>query len=98
MIFVVNITLYLNANYWLLLVINFLSYWFLLVIILVITGYDWFCHRRSQEANERYTTKFITALFEEEAKGVFITRESVLGHLQQVCYVAVVVPSLCYCC
>jgi len=38
---------------------------------------------RSQEANDRYTTKFITALFEEEAKGVFITRESVLGHLQQ---------------
>ena len=39
---------------------------------------------RSQEANERYTVKFITALFEEEAKGVFITRENVLGHLQQV--------------
>eukprot|EP00112_Aurelia_sp_Birch-Aquarium-sp1_P005498 Seg1624.4 transcript_id=Seg1624.4/GoldUCD/mRNA.D3Y31 product="ATP-dependent 6-phosphofructokinase liver type" protein_id=Seg1624.4/GoldUCD/D3Y31 len=38
---------------------------------------------RAQEANERYTTKFITALYEEEAKGVFITRESVLGHLQQ---------------
>eukprot|EP00795_Rhopilema_esculentum_P008053 gene8053-13967_t len=38
---------------------------------------------RAQEANERYTTKFITSLYEEEAKGVFITRESVLGHLQQ---------------
>ncbi len=39
---------------------------------------------RAQEANERYTCKFITSLYEEEAKGVFITRESVLGHLQQV--------------
>eukprot|EP00794_Sanderia_malayensis_P011777 gene11777-12996_t len=38
---------------------------------------------RAQEANDRYTCKFITALYEEEAKGVFITRESVLGHLQQ---------------
>ena len=43
-----------------------------------------FLFNRGQEANERYTTKFITALYEEEAKGVFITRESVLGHLQQV--------------
>ena len=48
-----------------------------------------FLFYRAQEANERYTTKFITALYEEEAKGVFITRESVLGHLQQV-------TSVCY--
>ena len=45
-----------------------------------------FLCNRAQEANERYTTKFITSLYEEEAKGVFITRESVLGHLQQVSF------------
>ena len=38
---------------------------------------------RNEKCNENFTTKFITELMSEEGKGVFISRESVLGHLQQ---------------
>jgi 6-phosphofructokinase 1 len=38
---------------------------------------------RSEYANERYTTDFIAAIFEEEGGNLFDVRVSVLGHLQQ---------------
>ncbi|HSK08334.1 MAG TPA: 6-phosphofructokinase, partial [Vicinamibacterales bacterium] len=38
---------------------------------------------RNEEANETYDTAFITALFEEESRGAFAVRQSILGHLQQ---------------
>ena len=38
---------------------------------------------RNEKCNENFTTKFITELMSEEGKGVFICRDSVLGHLQQ---------------
>ena len=38
---------------------------------------------RSENANSRYTTDFIRAIFEEEGGDLFDVRVSVLGHLQQ---------------
>ncbi len=38
---------------------------------------------RSEFANEVYTTPFICSLFEEEGKGVFDVRQTILGHMQQ---------------
>jgi 6-phosphofructokinase 1 len=38
---------------------------------------------RSEYANERYTTDFIAAIFEEEGGNLFDVRVTVLGHLQQ---------------
>ena len=38
---------------------------------------------RNENANPHYTTEFITNLFSEEGKGVFTTRQNVLGHMQQ---------------
>ena len=38
---------------------------------------------RNEKCNENLTTRFITELVSEEGKGVFICRESILGHLQQ---------------
>jgi 6-phosphofructokinase 1 len=38
---------------------------------------------RSENANARYTTDFISAIFEEEGGNLFDVRVSVLGHLQQ---------------
>ena len=38
---------------------------------------------RNENANNHYTTEFITNLFSEEGKGVFTTRQNVLGHMQQ---------------
>jgi 6-phosphofructokinase 1 len=38
---------------------------------------------RSERANERYTTDFLAAIFEEEGGDLFDVRVSVLGHLQQ---------------
>ena len=39
---------------------------------------------RNEMANEHYTTDFITALLQEEGKGIFSARSNVLGHMQQV--------------
>jgi 6-phosphofructokinase 1 len=38
---------------------------------------------RSEMANERYTTDYLAAIFEEEGGNLFDVRVSVLGHLQQ---------------
>lgn len=38
---------------------------------------------RNENANENYTTDFITKLFTEEGKGIFSCRANVLGHMQQ---------------
>eukprot|EP00111_Clytia_hemisphaerica_P003406 TCONS_00009726-protein len=38
---------------------------------------------RAENCNENYTTDFITRLYAEEGKGVFTTRQNVLGHVQQ---------------
>jgi 6-phosphofructokinase 1 len=38
---------------------------------------------RSEYANERYTTDFLAAVFEEEGGDLFDVRVSVLGHMQQ---------------
>ena len=38
---------------------------------------------RNEKCNVNFTTKFITELLSEEGRGVFISRDSVLGHLQQ---------------
>ena len=38
---------------------------------------------RNEKCNDNFTTKFITELLSEEGKGVFISRENILGHLQQ---------------
>ena len=38
---------------------------------------------RSENANEIYTTSFISALYEEEGGDLFDVREAILGHLQQ---------------
>ena len=38
---------------------------------------------RNENANQLYTTPFMVALFEEEGRGLFDVRESVLGHIQQ---------------
>ena len=38
---------------------------------------------RNERANQLYTTKFISDLFEEEGRGLFEVRWTVLGHLQQ---------------
>lgn len=38
---------------------------------------------RNEFANPLYTTAFMSALFEEEGKGLFDVREAILGHLQQ---------------
>ncbi len=38
---------------------------------------------RNEKANEHYTTDFITALYSEEGKKIFSTRQNVLGHMQQ---------------
>lgn len=39
---------------------------------------------RNEFANENYSVEFIRSIFDEESKGLFSTRVSVLGHLQQV--------------
>lgn len=41
---------------------------------------------RNENASSNYTTEFIHALYNEEAKGRFSTRVNVLGHMQQVSY------------
>jgi 6-phosphofructokinase 1 len=38
---------------------------------------------RNEKCNENFTTTFITELLSEQGKGVFICRDSILGHLQQ---------------
>ena len=38
---------------------------------------------RNEKCSDNFTTKFITELLSEEGKGVFISRENILGHLQQ---------------
>ncbi len=38
---------------------------------------------RNEDANQIYTTTFMSALFEEEGKDLFDVRQSILGHLQQ---------------
>ena len=38
---------------------------------------------RNENANAVYNTAFMCALFEEEGKGLFDVRQSILGHLQQ---------------
>lgn len=38
---------------------------------------------RNEQANAVYTTGFMSALFEEEGRGLFEVRQAVLGHLQQ---------------
>jgi 6-phosphofructokinase 1 len=38
---------------------------------------------RNERANPQYTTDFMCALFEEEGRGLFDVRRSVLGHFQQ---------------
>jgi 6-phosphofructokinase 1 len=38
---------------------------------------------RNERANEQYTTDFMRRLFEEEGKGLFDVRQSILGHIQQ---------------
>jgi 6-phosphofructokinase 1 len=38
---------------------------------------------RNENANPVYNTAFMCALFEEEGKGLFDVRQSILGHLQQ---------------
>ncbi len=38
---------------------------------------------RNEQANAVYTTGFMTALLEEEGRGLFEVRQAVLGHLQQ---------------
>ena len=38
---------------------------------------------RNEKCNENFSTKFITDLLAEQGKGVFITRDNILGHLQQ---------------
>jgi 6-phosphofructokinase 1 len=38
---------------------------------------------RSENANDIYTTGFMSALFEEEGGGLFDVRQTILGHLQQ---------------
>ena len=38
---------------------------------------------RNEFANNIYTTAFLSALYEEEGKGVFDVRQAILGHLQQ---------------
>lgn len=38
---------------------------------------------RSEGANDTYTTEFMCKLLEEEGRGLFTARQSILGHLQQ---------------
>ncbi len=38
---------------------------------------------RNENANQLYTTNFMTALFEEESKDLFDVRNAILGHMQQ---------------
>lgn len=38
---------------------------------------------RNENANAIYTTPVISALFEEEGRGLFVVRQAILGHLQQ---------------
>merc|ERR1712241_1152629 len=38
---------------------------------------------RNEKANDNYTTDFVTRLYQEEGKGIFTTRQNVLGHMQQ---------------
>ena len=38
---------------------------------------------RNEEASKRYTTDFICRLLEEESRGLFEVRSSILGHLQR---------------
>jgi 6-phosphofructokinase 1 len=38
---------------------------------------------RNEKANPLYTTSFMSALFEEESRGLFDVREAILGHMQQ---------------
>ncbi len=38
---------------------------------------------RNENANAVYTTPVISALFEEEGRGLFVVRQAILGHLQQ---------------
>ena len=38
---------------------------------------------RNESCSENFTTQFITSLFAEEGKGLYITRSNILGHLQQ---------------
>ena len=38
---------------------------------------------RNELCNENYTTQFITQMLAEEGKGIFVTRDNILGHLQQ---------------
>lgn len=51
----------------------------------------WGSMRRSNAANENYTTDFIYALYNEEGKGLFSCRHNILGHVQQV-------VNCCLCC
>ena len=34
--------------------------------------------------NANYSTDFITRVYSEEGKGIFVTRSNILGHIQQV--------------
>ncbi len=38
---------------------------------------------RNENANQLYTTSFMTSLFEEESKDLFDVRNAILGHMQQ---------------
>jgi len=38
---------------------------------------------RNENANENYTTDFIYRLYSEEGKGIFSSRQNILGHMQQ---------------
>ncbi len=38
---------------------------------------------RSENANDTYTTNFVSSLFQEEGAGLFTVRQAILGHLQQ---------------
>ena len=39
---------------------------------------------RTEHCNKNYTTDFISRLYQEEGKGLFVTKTCVLGHVQQV--------------
>ena len=38
---------------------------------------------RNERCSDQYTSQFITSLYNAEGEGMFITRELILGHLQQ---------------
>jgi len=38
---------------------------------------------RNEMANDNYSTEFIYRLYSEEGKGIFTTRQNILGHMQQ---------------